>query len=664
MEGSNSRSSISSQRRVGLLYDERMCKHFTPDGEDHPESPHRIRAIWKKLHTAGIPQRCVVLNAREADDRHLLSVHSRHHVDLVRNISSKEFDSLSGVARIFNSIYLNEGSSEAAYLAAGSVIEVAEKVARGELCSAFAIVRPPGHHAEQDEPMGFCLYNNVAVATSFLLNERPKLGVNKILIVDWDVHHGNGTQKMFWKDSRVLFFSVHRHEFGTFYPANDDGYYTMIGEGPGAGFNINVPWENGRCGDADYLAVWDHILIPVAKDFDPDVIMISAGFDAAVGDPLGGCRVTPYGYSLMLKKLMDFANGKIIMALEGGYNLESLANSVLACVEVLLEDKPIIGTSETCPFESTWRVIQMVRQELSAFWPTLADELPKKLTSSKVTPVKALPLATPVQYISSSDSESESDKSQSTVSAHVEEAVQDLIKPLLDMKVVENNHDQVATIHIPWRSELSKVDIWYATYGSNMLKSRFLCYIEGGQVEGMRKQYSGSMNKSPPKEILWKIVSHRLFFGHNHTPTWGPGGVAFLCPDSDQEDKAFVCLYRITLEQFNDVLLQENAAACNTTSPFFGLTALDSVANNKSISIEDLKGWYHNVLYLGKERDIPIVTMTCSLLDIENFKSGKIPLCGPCREYANVLVKGLVEGKQLSEDGAKAYIEEAYSKPL
>ncbi|KAJ0680407.1 putative histone deacetylase [Helianthus annuus] len=188
-----------------------------------------------------------------------------------------------------------------------------------------------------------------------------KLGLNKILIVDWDVHHGNGTQKMFWKDSRVLVFSVHRHENGSFYPMGDDGSHIMIGEGPGAGYNINVPWENDQCGDANYIAVWDHILIPVAREFNPDIIIISSGFDAALGDPLGGCCVTPHGYSVMLKKLMKFSGGKIVMTLEGGYNLDSLANSVAACIEVLLDDKPIAEFVEGYPFESTWRVIKAVR---------------------------------------------------------------------------------------------------------------------------------------------------------------------------------------------------------------------------------------------------------------------------------------------------------------
>ncbi|XP_021615656.1 histone deacetylase 5 isoform X2 [Manihot esculenta] len=664
MQQLESGETMTIQRRVGLLYDERMCKHHTPDDDYHPENPYRIKAIWNKLLANNIPQRCVVLNAKEAEDKYLLAVHSKNHVNLIRNISSNQFDSRRNrIALKFNSIYFNDGSSEAAYIAAGSVVEVAERVAKGELHSSAAIVRPPGHHAEHDEAMGFCLFNNVAVAASYLLDERPELGIKKILIVDWDVHHGNGTQKMFWKDPRVLFFSVHRHEFGNFYPANDDGFYTMIGEGPGAGYNINVPWENGRCGDADYLAVWDHILIPVAKEFDPDMILVSAGFDAAIGDPLGGCRVTPYGYSVMLKKLMDFAHGKIVLALEGGYNLDSIANSFLACMEVLLESKPIAGSSEAYPFESTWRVIQAVRKKLSAYWPSLADEIPLKLTSQKAPPAHLL--------ISSSDSEDEDEKSPNIVSDNMVKVVQEIVEPLSKLKVEDiHGKDQVARESVPWRSELSKMEIWYATYGSNMWKRRFLCYIQGGQVDGMRKPCPGSMDKNPPKEILWKTFSRRLFFGRESTRTWGPGGVAFLNPETSVDEKTYICMYRITLEQFNDVLfqeniaLQENVSSCEMGSPAFHLADLESVEKHGSMSLEVFKGWYHNVVYLGKEQDIPILTMTCSLSDVERFKSGKVPLCAPCKEYANTLIQGLIEGGQFSEEEAITYIEEASSKPI
>ncbi|KAJ9567321.1 hypothetical protein OSB04_003287 [Centaurea solstitialis] len=665
---SSNGSGAQPQRRVGLVYDERMCKHSTPRGEDHPENPNRIRAIWNKLLSAGIPHRCVVFDAKEVKDTYIAQVHTNNHINLIKTISSKKLaPQRNRVAAKYNSIYFNEGSSESAYLAAGAVLEAAEKVAKGELNSAFAIVRPPGHHAEENEPMGFCLYNNIAIATSFLLNQK-ELGIKKVLIVDWDVHHGNGTQKMFWKDSQVLFFSVHRHEFGSFYPAGDDGHYIMMGEGPGAGYNINVPWENGQCGDADYIAVWDYILLPVAREFNPDIILISAGFDAALGDPLGGCCITPRGYSIMLKKLMEFSKGKILMALEGGYNLKSLANSVLACVEVLLEDKPIAESIEVYPFESTWSVIKAVREELSAFWPVLAEKLPEKLTSRVMPPVQ----------IYSSQSEDEYDDGPNTLSEDLQE---DVTIPLSKLKVSDDAHDAdqpaaAAASSPAWRSELSKIDVWYASFGSNMSESRFRCYIEGGQAEGMRRPCKGAADKSEPKEVLWKIVPHRLFFGRESTSTWGPGGVAFLHPASSDQEKTFMCLYRITyaianislllfiLEQFNDVLLQENLCT-DTNSPFFDLSALDSIENEKNISLEALKdGWYHNVLYLGKEKDIPILTMTCTVADVEDFKSGKTSVCPPAKEYADTLVRGLVLGKQLSQDEAIAYIQEASTKPL
>ncbi|KAF3563848.1 hypothetical protein DY000_02011451 [Brassica cretica] len=601
----NGESNGKVHRKVGLVYDDTMCKHDTPHGEAHPERPDRIRVIWENLQLAGVTQRCVVLGGTKAEDKHLQLVHTKDHVNPVKSSTNKKDYQSDRTASLVNSIYLNGSTSEAAYLAAGSVVEVAEKVSKGELDSGFAIVRPPGHHAEADEAMGFCFFNNVAVAASYLLDERPDLGVKKILIVDWDVHHGNGTQKMFWEDPRVLVFSVHRHEDGGFYPGGDDGSYNMVGEGPGEGFNINVPWEQGRCGDADYLAAWDHILIPVAKEFNPDIILLSAGFDAAIGDPLGGCRVTPYGYSVMLKKLMEFAQGKIVMALEGGYNLDSIAKSPLACVQVLLEDNPIQGSSEEMPFMSTWRVIQAVRKRLCAYWPSLADELSSKLVNQK-TP-------TPIVLTSNSNSEAKDN-------AH------ELLDQLSKLSIEKHKVD--TKVSTSWRSDLSKVDVWYASFGSNMWKPRFLCYIQGGQVEGMTKPCVGSLDKSPPKGITWGI-------------------------------------YPNSLEQFNDVLFQENGLNVDFASPIFGLTALQLVEKNGSTPLEaDLAPWYGNVVCLGREGDVPILTMTCTLSVIEKFASGEVPLSPPAKAYANTLIRGLVEGGIFSEEEAEAYIDDAASKPL
>ncbi|CAN6219501.1 unnamed protein product [Urochloa humidicola] len=362
--------------RVGLLYDERMCAHATPYGEEHPENPERLRAIWRKLNAGRITSRCVVLKAKEAEDRYIASVHSQDRIKLMKEISSKKYNSSRNeIAKNYDSIYFNKGSSESAALAAGSVIEVAENVAAGELSSAIALVRPPGHHAEHDKAMGFCLFNNVAVAANYLLKERPDLGIKKILIVDWDVHHGNATQKMFYDDPRVLVFSVHRFDFGEFYPYEADASYCFIGEDAGKGYNINVPWEQEKVGDADYIAAWDHILLPVTEAFGPDIILVSAGFDAALGDPLGGCCITPNGYAQLLTKLLGFAQGRIVMALEGGYNLRSTANSIFACAKVLLGDKFTFNSSGKQPFESTWRIILAVLNELKTCWPVFSDKL-------------------------------------------------------------------------------------------------------------------------------------------------------------------------------------------------------------------------------------------------------------------------------------------------
>nr|GMD30842.1 histone deacetylase 5 [Ipomoea batatas] len=350
---------------------------------------------------------------------------------------------------------------------------------------------------------------------------------------------------------------------------------------------------------------------------------------------------------------MEFAGGKIVLALEGGYNLDSIAKSAQACVEVLLQQKPIPGSSEAYPFESTWKVIQNVREVLSAFWPTLSEKLADKVTSERA----------PYVHIISSDSEDE-DSGAHTVAEDLDKVIDNVIVPLLSLRVNEDAADQAIAVSSTWRSELQKIGIWYATFGSNMYFPRLRCYIEGGKVEGMQKQCAGAMDKSLPKEIIWKTIPHRLFFGRDHTVTWGHGGVAFLHPESTQ-DKAYTCLYRITLDQFNDILLQENDPNYDMRAPLFDLTALHSIENEKTISVEAVKrGWYHNVLYLGKEGGIPILTMTCTSSDVDSFKSGKFPIRAPPKAYADVLIKGLVEGKQLSEEQASAYIQDAYTRPL
>ncbi|CAH9057338.1 unnamed protein product [Cuscuta epithymum] len=253
-----------------------------------------------------------------------------------------------------------------------------------------------------------------------------------------------------FQGQKIYYNLIRRYEFGGFYPGGDDGSHVMTGEGLGAGYNINVPWESGCCGDADYLAVWEHILIPVAKSFCPDLVIVSAGFDAAVGDPLGGCRVSPHGYSVMLSKLMEFAGGKIVMALEGGYNLDSIAKSVQACIEVLLQQGPIPGSLDAYPFESTWRVIQNVREELSPFWPTLAVKLDKNVTIKRAHQSQT--------FISDSEDEH---SGPDVVSEDHDKAIENVLVPLSSLTINPEASDQAITVSSTWRSELRQTEIWY-----------------------------------------------------------------------------------------------------------------------------------------------------------------------------------------------------------
>jgi len=275
----------------------------------------------------------------------------------------------------YNSVFINESSVECALLSAGSTVELVKKVLSGELDKGLAVVRPPGHHAVEHKAMGFCLLNNVAMAAKIALSA----GLNRVLIVDWDVHHGNGTYEMFKTDPRVLFFSTHRYDKGSFYPCLPGASPQDVGEAEGQGYSVNVGWNESMVGDEPYKWAWEYVLLPMAKAFDPELILISAGFDAARGDPLGGCDITPSGYAHMLSSLLPFANGKIVVVLEGGYNLSSISASYAACAAVLLGDKfnQPEEPSRLKPQRALW-VANSCKESICAtieahqqYWPTL-----------------------------------------------------------------------------------------------------------------------------------------------------------------------------------------------------------------------------------------------------------------------------------------------------
>jgi acetoin utilization deacetylase AcuC-like enzyme len=228
--------------------------------------------------------------------------------------------------------FVNASTSLAARLAAGASADVASAVARGLARSGLAVVRPPGHHAESNTAQGFCLFNNAALAC----RAAQRAGARRVLCFDWDVHHGNGTQAILEEDADVCYVSVHRHDGGHFYPGT--GAATERGRGVGLGATLNVPWPRGGMGDADYLAALAHVVLPCAYEFNPDVVVVSAGFDACAGDPIGGCDVSAAAFAHMLHALTAVA--PTVLLLEGGYNLDATARAVEACARVALGERP------------------------------------------------------------------------------------------------------------------------------------------------------------------------------------------------------------------------------------------------------------------------------------------------------------------------------------
>jgi acetoin utilization deacetylase AcuC-like enzyme len=308
-----------------LVCDELMLDH--EQGPGHPESPARLRAIVERLRTDPVAGTRWAA-PRPATRGELLRVHDPAFI--------AEVDAARGTFRALDpDVALSPASVDAAYLAAGSACSAVEAVVSGAARRAFALVRPPGHHAERDRAMGFCVFANVAVAAE---HARAQLGLQRVLVVDWDVHHGNGTQHLFEARRDVLVFNTHQ---APHYPGT--GAATEVGKGDGLGFTVNVPLPAGL-GDADYALVYRALLQPIAEQFRPDLVLVSAGFDPHVDDPLGGMQVTSDGFSHLCGVVCELADrlagGKLVMVLEGGYDLDGLAASVHGCTAVLAGSTP------------------------------------------------------------------------------------------------------------------------------------------------------------------------------------------------------------------------------------------------------------------------------------------------------------------------------------
>ncbi len=310
--------------KTGLVYDPRYLEHDM--GMGHPESPNRLRAIMQQLEQSGTMAQLTRIEPRMAEDEWITKVHTAAYL-----ASLKKHAPASGRVSLDSDTSMSPGSLTAAYLAAGGALAAVDAMMTKQVEHVFCAVRPPGHHAEASRAMGFCLLNNVAIAARYA---QKKHGLSRVLIVDWDVHHGNGTQHSFEDDPSVLFFSTHQFPH---YPGT--GRESERGLGAGEGYTINVPMEAGE-GDDEYRAVFHKVLVPAAERFKPELVIISAGFDAHKDDPLASMGLTESGYAeltgIVAGIARTYAQGRILSSLEGGYNLMALAASVDAHVRGLL----------------------------------------------------------------------------------------------------------------------------------------------------------------------------------------------------------------------------------------------------------------------------------------------------------------------------------------
>ena len=338
---------MSATRRVAIVEDPRFATHHSL--EPHPERPDRLAAVGRAI--AERRDRLTAIAARPADEEEILAIHPASHL---RRIAAA---ARMAPARLDPDTYVSQESFDVALLAAGASIDAARAVAEGRFDAAFAAVRPPGHHAEAQRAMGFCLFNNVAIAAHALRRD----GVERVLILDWDVHHGNGTQHIFEDDRDVLYFSSHQFPF---YPGTGD--FLEAGRGDGDGATVNVPLPPG-CGDAEYVGLVRRILVPVALAFRPQIILVSCGFDAHRDDPLASMQVSRSGYAEMTRSVRAVAEevcgGRVAFVLEGGYAESGLYEGTSAVLDASLDAHPaaLSAAPEAPPGSTLAQVIHQVR---------------------------------------------------------------------------------------------------------------------------------------------------------------------------------------------------------------------------------------------------------------------------------------------------------------
>ena len=320
---------------ASYAYDPLYLEHNRPG---HVERRERLERTVQVLQERALLDRLVRVEATPVAMDYLLEVHLRQYVEQAKQVSD------TGGGNLDPDTYANSRTNEVALLAAGGMLNLVEAILEGQAENGFALVRPPGHHALPGRGMGFCIFNNIAIAAKYALKRK---GLSRILIVDFDLHHGNSTNDIFYDTDEVLYFSTHQYPY---YPGT--GHWDNVGRGLGEGFTANVPLPAG-VGDDGYARIFDEVLYPIAERYHPQLILVSAGYDAHWADPLGMMQLSTTGYAYLTRTLKqmaeEFCNGRLAFTLEGGYDLDALAYSIAATIETLLGDDAIADPLGSSP---------------------------------------------------------------------------------------------------------------------------------------------------------------------------------------------------------------------------------------------------------------------------------------------------------------------------
>ncbi len=345
--------------RTGIVRHPLYIEHDM--GAFHPETPRRLTSIYAMLDTPEMVGRFTEIEPRKSGFSDLVRVHDPGYIQTVAATKGRTVSLDPDTSTC-------PASYDAAILAAGGTLAAIDAVMYGRVRNAFCLHRPPGHHAERDRAMGFCFFNNVAVGATHAIETHE---LERVLIVDPDLHHGNGTQHSFYHQNNVLYMSTHQYPF---YPGT--GHYREVGDGEGRGFTVNVPLDYGF-GDGDFERVFDELLMPIARAYRPELVLMSAGYDTYIDDPLGAMRVTPHGFGIMFDRLLALADeccdGRFVAVLEGGYHLQGLTDSVRTSLCVMDAEPGARGewTAEPLRRDAVDSVIRTVRQTHAPYWPGL-----------------------------------------------------------------------------------------------------------------------------------------------------------------------------------------------------------------------------------------------------------------------------------------------------